>query len=306
MWSMKSRRSSRPTTPSCCGTPTTCSRSTSAGCSSTPPSSSGAGLKLPFETISREDRLNEDVVKTLAEMGCYRLWVGAESGSQRVLDAMQRRTDAVRMREMIKLLQHHGIEAGTFIMLGYDGEEPSDIAATVDHLTAALPDKLLTTVAYPIKGTPYYDQVADKVIPLKPWAEGSEPRHHRGWAAIIAFLPLRNALDGERGCMASPAHQHATKLPTPGQAVHQRQDRASWHAPDPARARAWPAAGRAGSALATMSATTPAFDAVAQRYDADFTERRLGRWLREAVHEQLAAAFCAWRACARAWLRHRR
>jgi radical SAM superfamily enzyme YgiQ (UPF0313 family) len=132
------------------------------------------GIKAPFETISREDRLNEDVVRTLAEMGCYRLWVGAESGSQRVLDAMQRRTDAERMRAMIKLLQKYGIEAGTFIMLGYDGEQVTDIEETVAHLKAALPDKLLTTVAYPIKGTPYYQQVADRVIPLKAWNEGSD------------------------------------------------------------------------------------------------------------------------------------
>jgi radical SAM superfamily enzyme YgiQ (UPF0313 family) len=132
------------------------------------------GFRLPFETISREDRLNEQVVATLAEMGCYRLWVGAESGSQRVLDAMQRRTNAERMREMIKLLQRHGIEAGTFIMLGYDGEDESDIAATVAHLADAVPDKLLTTVAYPIKGTPFYQKVADRVIPLKSWDEGSD------------------------------------------------------------------------------------------------------------------------------------
>lgn len=132
------------------------------------------GLRLPFETISREDRLNEDVVKTLAEMGCYRLWVGAESGSQRILDAMERRTSAVRMREIIRLLQRHGIEAGTFIMLGYDGEESGDIEATVEHLTSALPDRLLTTVAYPIKGTPFYQKVADRVIPLRPWDEGSD------------------------------------------------------------------------------------------------------------------------------------
>jgi radical SAM superfamily enzyme YgiQ (UPF0313 family) len=107
-------------------------------------------------------------------MGCFRLWIGAESGSQRMLDAMQRRTNAERMREMIKLLQRYGIEAGTFIMLGYDGEEPADIAATVAHLRAALPDKLLTTVAYPIKGTPYYQQVAERIIPLKPWDVGSD------------------------------------------------------------------------------------------------------------------------------------
>ncbi len=132
------------------------------------------GLRVPFETISREDRLNEEVVKTLAEMGCFRIWVGAESGSQRILDAMKRKTNAERMRVMIRLLQKYGIEAGTFIMLGFDGEDISDIEATVRHLTAAIPDRLLTTVAYPIKNTPYYEQVADRVIPLRPWAEGSD------------------------------------------------------------------------------------------------------------------------------------
>jgi radical SAM superfamily enzyme YgiQ (UPF0313 family) len=78
------------------------------------------------------------------------------------------------MREMVRLLQKHGIEAGTFIMLGYEGEELADIEATVEHLKAAIPDRLLTTVAYPIKGTPYYEQVADRIIPLRPWEEGSD------------------------------------------------------------------------------------------------------------------------------------
>ncbi len=132
------------------------------------------GLRVPFETISREDRLDEEVVRTLAEMGCFRLWVGSESGSQRVLDAMQRRTDAARVREMVRLLQRHGIEAGLFIMLGYEGETWEDIEATVAHLKAAPPDVFLTTVAYPIKGTPYYELVADRIIPLKPWDEGSD------------------------------------------------------------------------------------------------------------------------------------
>jgi radical SAM superfamily enzyme YgiQ (UPF0313 family) len=131
-------------------------------------------LRVPFETISREDRLNEDVVETLARMGCFRLWIGSESGSQRILDAMQRRTDAARVREMVHMLQRHGIEAGMFIMLGYEGEELADLEATVEHLKLANPDQVLTTVAYPIKGTPYYEQVADRVRALKPWAEGSD------------------------------------------------------------------------------------------------------------------------------------
>ena len=132
------------------------------------------GLRVPFETISREDRLDEQTVATLKEMGCFRLWVGSESGSQDVLDAMERGTNAARTREMIRLLQHHGIEAGTFIMLGFEGEGLPDIEATVEHLCDAPPDRLLTTVAYPIKGTEYYRQVADRVRATHRWEEGSD------------------------------------------------------------------------------------------------------------------------------------
>lgn len=132
------------------------------------------GVRVPFETISREDRLNEEVVRTLADMGCHRLWIGSESGSQRILDAMQRRTNAERVREMVHLLQRYGIEAGMFIMLGYEGEQLADLEETVAHLKLAAPDQLLTTVAYPIKGTPYYQQVQNRIIQLKDWADGSD------------------------------------------------------------------------------------------------------------------------------------
>src|SRR5207237_9452185 len=89
------------------------------------------GFRLPFETISREDRLNEEIVQTLARMGCYRLWIGAESGSQKILDAMKRRTNAERVRAMVHLLQKYGIEVGMVIMLAYEREErasPEDTA----------------------------------------------------------------------------------------------------------------------------------------------------------------------------------
>ncbi|HEX9637002.1 MAG TPA: radical SAM protein [Acidobacteriota bacterium] len=132
------------------------------------------GLRLPFETISREDRLNQKVIRSLAEMGCRRLWIGAESGSQRILDAMQRRTKAQRVTEMVALLKRHGIETGLFIMLGYEGEELSDIEATVAHLKATLPDTFLTTVAYPIRDTPYYQRVEERLIRPKPWAESTD------------------------------------------------------------------------------------------------------------------------------------
>jgi radical SAM superfamily enzyme YgiQ (UPF0313 family) len=132
------------------------------------------GIRIPFETISREDRLDEEIVATLAEMGCTRLWVGAESGSQRILDAMQRRTDAARVPEVTAMLQRHGIKAGMFIMLGYDGEEVEDLEETVELLKRADPDVFLTTVAYPIEGTPYAKTVEGRIIPLTAWDAGSD------------------------------------------------------------------------------------------------------------------------------------
>ena len=132
------------------------------------------GLIRPFEAISREDRLNEDVIRTLRDMQCARLWVGAESGSQRVLDAMDRRTNAARMREMIIMLRDYGIETGTFIMLGYDRETTADIAETRRHLLRALPDTVLSTIAYPIKGTPFYDDVETRLVRKGRWEDNPD------------------------------------------------------------------------------------------------------------------------------------
>ncbi len=132
------------------------------------------GIRRPFETITREDRLDDHTMDTLAEMGCYRIWVGAESGSQRVLDLMKRKTDAERVIDMVHGLQRRGIQAGMFIMLGYDDERLEDLQETVRVLRRAAPDVFLTTVSYPIKNTPYYEQVKDRIVARKAWAEGSD------------------------------------------------------------------------------------------------------------------------------------
>lgn len=126
-------------------------------------------ITFKFECISRSDRLKEEVIKTLKEMGCFRLWIGAESGSQKVLDLMDRRVNAAETREIIKLTRKYGIEAGTFIMLGYPGEKKEDIYETVQHLKESNPDIFLTTVAYPIKGTPFYQEVEERILTNMPW-----------------------------------------------------------------------------------------------------------------------------------------
>jgi radical SAM superfamily enzyme YgiQ (UPF0313 family) len=133
------------------------------------------GIRLPFETISRADRMMKDeVLATLAEMGCYRVWIGSESGSQRVLDAMQRGVTVEQVQWATHAAQRHGIEVGMFLMWGYDGETEEDILATIDHVKKANPNIFFTTVAYPIKNTPYYHKVADRLVLEKEWGAATD------------------------------------------------------------------------------------------------------------------------------------
>ena len=132
------------------------------------------GIKLPFECISRADRLDAEVISALSEMGCSRLWIGSESGSQRVLDAMDRKTRVEDVQRKTHMLRQAGIETGMFIMMGYEGEQMEDLEATVDHLKKSAPDLFLTTVAYPIKGTPYYNEVESRVLESMPWHERTD------------------------------------------------------------------------------------------------------------------------------------
>jgi radical SAM superfamily enzyme YgiQ (UPF0313 family) len=126
-------------------------------------------LRIPFECITRADRMNARVARQLAELGCYRVWIGSESGSQRLLDAMERGVSVAQVRDAVRHLRENGIQTGMFLMWGYEGEDLTDIEATYEHVKACRPDVFFTTVSYPIKGTPYYDEVRPKLVQLGAW-----------------------------------------------------------------------------------------------------------------------------------------
>ena len=154
-------------------------------------------LRLPFECISRAERIDDDVADALVSLGCFRVWIGSESGSQRVLDAMKRKVTIDQVRETSARLKRRGIEVGMFIMLGFDGESLSDLRATIDHLKQTGPDVFLTTVSYPIKGTPYYEQVADRLTAPTAWADGTDRD------LIVKGRPVRRYYDFARRWMTA-------------------------------------------------------------------------------------------------------
>lgn len=131
-------------------------------------------LKISYECISRADRMSTEVISLLKESGCFRVWIGAESGSQKVIDLMDRRVDVNQVRDMIIETRAAGIEAGTFIMLGYPGETEEDILETIHHLKTSNPNHFTITVAYPIKGTELFTEIEHKQTKNFNWTENTD------------------------------------------------------------------------------------------------------------------------------------
>ncbi len=129
---------------------------------------------IPFECITRAERLNDEVLQLLKEAGCFRIWIGAESGSQKIIDAMDRRVDVNVVKEAIQKTNALDIETGTFIMVGYPGEDETDINKTINYLKAANPTHFTITVAYPIKGTSLYNEIEDKITVQPHWETSTD------------------------------------------------------------------------------------------------------------------------------------
>lgn len=131
-------------------------------------------LRIRYEIISRADRLNEEMLTLLAASGCFRIWIGAESGSQKIIDAMDRRVDVNKVREMIRRTRELGMEAGTFIMLGYPGETEEDIHETVNHLIQSNPHHFTITLAYPIRGTELFEETRNDFTYVGEWETSND------------------------------------------------------------------------------------------------------------------------------------
>ena len=114
------------------------------------------------------------MAEALRDAGCREAWIGAESGSQRILDAMNKGTTVAEIRTARARLQSAGIRVGFFIQLGYLNEEFGDILATRDLLDAARPDEIGVSVSYPLPGTKFYELVKAQLGGKTHWRESDD------------------------------------------------------------------------------------------------------------------------------------
>lgn len=133
------------------------------------------GLKFKYKIQSRVDLLTEEeTVKALSQSGAETVWVGAESGSQKILDAMDKGTTVEQIKRATALLRKHNVRVAYFLQFGYSGETSDDIQATINMVLEQIPDEIGISVSYPLPGTKFYENVKDQLKEKKNWKDSDD------------------------------------------------------------------------------------------------------------------------------------
>jgi radical SAM superfamily enzyme YgiQ (UPF0313 family) len=132
-------------------------------------------IKIRFKIQSRADLLaHAETVNALAASGCENVWIGAESGSQKILDAMDKGISVEQIREATALMKAQGIRPSFFIQFGYPGELKADIQQTINMINELLPFEIGISVSYPLPGTLFYEKVKADLKKKTNWTDSDE------------------------------------------------------------------------------------------------------------------------------------
>ena len=134
------------------------------------------GAQLPFKCLSRADLImrSEADVAAMARAGAEIVWLGAESGSQRILDAMEKGTTVQQIHDAARRLHAAGVRVGFFLQFGYPGETRQDIEATLQMVRDCRPDDIGMSVSYPLPGTKFHANVRAQLSDKQNWIDSSD------------------------------------------------------------------------------------------------------------------------------------
>ena len=131
--------------------------------------------RVPFKSLQRADLiLKGNTIDALRRAGAQRIWVGAESGSQKILDAMEKGTQVDDIYQTARRLHAAGIQVGFFLQFGYPGETRQDIERTLQMVRDCRPDDIGMSVSYPLPGTRFYSAVQHELGSKRNWQDSED------------------------------------------------------------------------------------------------------------------------------------
>ncbi|MFT6970647.1 MAG: anaerobic magnesium-protoporphyrin IX monomethyl ester cyclase [Roseivirga sp.] len=132
-------------------------------------------LNFKYMIQSRVDLLlKEDTIDVLVESGLETIWLGAESGSQHILDAMDKGITVEQIYEAVPKLQRKGVNVALFLQFGYLGESLEDIYKTIDMVQEIMPEEIGISVSYPLPGTKFYEKVKGDIQGKANWVDSDD------------------------------------------------------------------------------------------------------------------------------------
>lgn len=160
---------------------------------------------VPFKMQTRADLMKEDVAHAFRRAGCSEAWLGVESGSQKILDAMDK---GLRVDQVVKArehLRHAGIRTCFFLQFGYAGETWHDIRKTIELVRATKPEDIGVSVSYPLPGTAFHAQVREQLGSKTNWIDSEDlSMMFKGAYTTEFYRALRDAIHAEVETWSAP------------------------------------------------------------------------------------------------------
>ena len=168
---------------------------------------------VPFKMQSRVDLMTADTVRSLRRAGCVEVWMGAESGSQKILDAMDKGTRIDQIAKARANLRREGVRACYFLQFGYPGETWQDIQNTIRLVRDTRPDDIGVSVSYPLPGTKFFDRVQAQLGEKTNWSDSEDlAMIFQGAYTNEFYRALHDALHAQVDCWNSCGTHSAQKV----------------------------------------------------------------------------------------------
>jgi anaerobic magnesium-protoporphyrin IX monomethyl ester cyclase len=190
-------------------------------------------VRIPFKCLGRADLLlRPGDIDALARAGASIVWIGAESGSQRVLDAMDKGTTVAQIEEAARRLRAAGVRVGFFLQFGYPGETREEIEQTIRMVKECLPDDIGVSVSYPLPGTPFHARVKEQLGDQQNWVDSDDlAMLYQGPFTTAFYRGLHAVVHAEfRSARAAAELRTVARHPVHARPRHLRRAAAlAWH-----------------------------------------------------------------------------
>ncbi len=167
---------------------------------------------IPFKIQSRADLLSEDTVRGLKKAGCTEIWMGVESGSQAILDAMDKGLKLQTVIAVRARLKRAGIRACYFLQFGYPGESWEELQQTISFVLKTRPDDIGISFSYPLPGTAFYERVQAELGLKRNWIDSDDLSvMFKASHTTEFYRAVREALHAEVESWSAPSNDNARR-----------------------------------------------------------------------------------------------